>query len=112
MRLHSFASGLHGLPVLGEKGLTPEVVRVAAASLGRDATPIVRARWRYFQIAGKSGSGSVSGNGCGLVLAESFWPDALYLRKFDGPSVKLSVPFGPRRISNDPHNFGHSHLPF
>jgi hypothetical protein len=37
MGLHSFASGLHGLPVLGEKGLTPKGVRATAASLGRDA---------------------------------------------------------------------------
>jgi hypothetical protein len=39
MRLHSFASGLHGLPVLGEKGLTPKRARATAASLGRDANP-------------------------------------------------------------------------
>ena len=37
------ASGLHGLPVLGEKGLTPRGERATAASLGRDANPSIRA---------------------------------------------------------------------
>src|SRR5580658_7100169 len=38
MRLHSFASGLHGWIILGEKDCTPKGVRYAA-SLGRDANP-------------------------------------------------------------------------
>ena len=33
------------LTFLGEKDLTPKWVRATAASLGRDANPIIRARW-------------------------------------------------------------------